>query len=268
MNTELNQFLHQTPRKTAGWLSAVTFVLVVAHYTADALPDEQRIALKPFVNLTREGNLPSAYAGFLWVMAALSAAACWLSERFTAGKSSRVWMIMAVVLAYAAADEVASIHERLPLFWNFLRSLSMPLPDWGGEINMLWQIVYAPFVVSFFAAGLTLLWPRTETLVQIRYAFIAAIACFAAAIGFECIADSPLLAGRLYEIPFFKYSRIIYIGEEVLEDLGTILMIFSFMKYSATVALRYRMERLISNGETGGARCGSEDAALAPFVSK
>ncbi len=179
------------------WLLGVTAMLTSIHYLVDALPDAQRIALSPITSLSTEWSIPSLFAAFLWVITAIAAGACFVTERMTASKSSRLWLGIATVLVFASIDETFQIHENLPVFWNYLRSLSLPLPDWAGKYNMLWQTLYAPPLICFFIATLGLIWNRSDNLPAVRLAFIGAIACFAMAIGCECIADSPLLSGKI-----------------------------------------------------------------------
>lgn len=229
-------FVARLSQRTALLLSGVTVILTALHYWKDSLGEVERKLCSPLFSLSAEGSIPNWFATILWILVALTALCCYFLQRYKHKTIEQYWLVIAAVFTYASIDECSQIHEQTVPFWNYFRSHGVGLPDWAGEPNMLWQTLYAPPALIFFIVTAIFLWRKSVNLPQIRFAFTGAVACFFLAVFCECIADSPYWAGQFYKIPFFAQSRIIYNGEEVLENFGTILFLYSFMTYGCFLA--------------------------------
>jgi hypothetical protein len=210
-------------------------------------------------NVAREDSLASWFSvaqtwlvGVTFVLLALLARAAGAPARRTAG-----WIVLAGFFAYMSMDDGASLHERLATASAALTEDTVLdlFPSYR------WQLVFLPLFGLLGLFALVFLW-RELGRRSSRVLLIAAIACFAAAVGLDFVEGLPddhpwnvlaRLAARYapdavwfgrYEPGLDTVYHLVRIVEEVLEMLANTLVWVAILRVAAdrVTLLRVRFE--------------------------
>lgn len=169
-----------------------------------------------------ERNLPTFFSGCLFLLNALlfygkgAAARAWSRERV-------VWLLLAVLCLFLAADELFMIHEKL------VRPVRQAL-DLGGLLYFSWVVVYGAAVLVLAALLLPFWWsmPARQRIIYLA----GAVVYLFGALGVE------MLGGRHLEMHGgrnFAYF-LLFTAEESMEIAGLLLTTWAQLLRSRSVA--------------------------------
>jgi len=151
--------------------------------------------LRRMFNITREDGLASWFGITQTFLVALTLWLTWFTVRLTNSSRWRRlgWLMLAAMFTYMAADDGATIHERMGSTLDVLRERSAPTdadaPS-GWFPSYSWQIIFVPvfaalglFMLIFLARELG---DRTS-----RWLVITAVGCLTLAVGLDFFEGLP-----------------------------------------------------------------------------
>lgn len=209
------------PRKIALSLLTVAIVLVVAHVagavSSHVFHHEQVFGLVDTFDMNVENNVPTFFSAFILVASAVLLTV--IASQSTAERYAGNWKWLAVIFAFMAVDEDASLHE---LLIEPVRNLLAV----AGPLFFAWVIPYALAVLVIGVLYLKFVWSLP---VRTRGLFIGAGSLYlAGALGFESIGGWYFsLHGEIEDLPY----SLLVAAEEFLEMSGTILFIYALLDY-------------------------------------
>lgn len=190
------------------------FSLVCLH----GLGYDNVFGLVPLFDFNGEANLPSFFSSLLFLAASALLLVIGVSEKRTAARHARHWLVLAAIFAFLCIDEFSSIHERLNDDFR-------PFVDQIPFLYYAWLIPYAVLGVVLAAAYLPFLLALPS---RVRRFMVAGGAVFVlGAAGFELIASS--LVGTGGSNTTLGYA-LLYSVEESLEMAGLTLFIHSLLQ--------------------------------------
>lgn len=208
-------------RRLTGLLLAIVALLACAHVMAMVLRFvlgyNYAFGLIDTFNLNFENNVPTFFSAFLLVFAAVLLA---VQAGIESGLRSAVyWRWLAVIFAFLAVDEDASLHE---LLIDPLRTaLSL-----GGPLQFAWTIPYGVLLIVLASIFLRFLWtlpPRTR-----RLFFLAGALYVGGAMGCELAAGWYLT--RHADAEDLGYYMLVGV-EESLEMTGVVVFIHALLEH-------------------------------------
>ena len=214
------------------------FIHIVFQFIARAYPLFGESWIFKFFDFGLEGNLPTFFSGFLFILLSISAWFCGVSDKYRGveRKDWLPWMLVSALLLFLSIDEVGEIHEQLT---DPMRELIGA----GGFLFFAWIIPYALalFLLSmYFLPFISGLSKKTKLLF-----FIGAGVFILGAIGFEMLGAKLYESGAQAEASYAVVSSL----EELFEFIGLFtvlkglfgdifLFIISIMAYRRTRDLR------------------------------
>ena len=207
------------PGRFALSLLTVAIVLVVAHVagavSSHVFHHEQVFGLVDTFDMNVENNVPTFFSTFLLVTSAVLLTV--IASQSTADRYAGNWKWLAVIFAFMAIDEDASLHE---LLIEPVRNLLAV----AGPLFFAWVIPYALAVLVIGLLYLKFVWSLP---VRTRGLFIGAGSLYlAGALGFESIGA--WYFSRHGEMEDLPYSLLVA-TEEFLEMSGVILFIYALL---------------------------------------
>jgi hypothetical protein len=209
------------PRKIALSLLTVAIVLVVAHVAgavaSHVFHHEQVFGLVDTFDMNVENNVPTFFSAFILVASAVLLTV--IASQSTADRYAGNWKWLAVIFAFMAVDEDASLHE---LLIEPVRNLLAV----AGPLFFAWVIPYALAVLVIGLLYLKFVWSLPA---RTRGLFIGAGSLYlAGALGFESVGGWYFsLHGEIEDLPY----SLLVAAEEFLEMSGTILFIYALLDY-------------------------------------
>jgi len=209
------------PRKIALSLLTVAIVLVVAHVagavSSHVFHHEQVFGLVDTFDMNVENNVPTFFSAFILVASAVLLTV--IASQSTADRYAGNWKWLAIIFAFMAVDEDASLHE---LLIEPVRNLLAV----AGPLFFAWVIPYALAVLVIGLLYLKFVWSLPA---RTRGLFIGAGSLYlAGALGFESIGGWYFsLHGEIEDLPY----SLLVAAEEFLEMSGTILFIYALLDY-------------------------------------
>ena len=154
------------------------FVLLDYHVNFGRLTDIGR--LRGFTNIANEGSLASWFG---WTQTLGVALTLWLiylgaRQREPLRWRRRGWAILAGFFTFMAVDDGAQVHETVGTVANHVGDLNLP--------SFAWQFVVLPLFIGLGVFSLVFLWRVLEQR-QSRWIVLAALSCFALAVGLDFI---------------------------------------------------------------------------------
>ena len=209
------------PRKIALSLLTVAIVLVVAHVagavSSHVFHHQQVFGLVDTFDMNVENNVPTFFSAFILVASAVLLTV--IASQSTADRYAGNWKWLAIIFAFMAVDEDASLHE---LLIEPVRNLLAV----AGPLFFAWVIPYALAVLVIGLLYLKFVWSLPA---RTRGLFIGAGSLYlAGALGFESIGGWYFsLHGEIEDLPY----SLLVAAEEFLEMSGTILFIYALLDY-------------------------------------
>jgi hypothetical protein len=211
--------LHIDARRIARWLITLVVLLLLAHVAGTVsrylLHHEQVYGLVDTFNLNFENNVPTFFSTLMLVASALLLAA--VAGASDDAREARYWKGLALVFAFLAIDEDASLHELLIDPLRFAFSL-------GGPLRFAWVVPYGVAVAALAVPYLRFVMsqpPRSRRLLM-----AAAAVYLAGALGFECLGAWYLSYHD--DTEDFAYSLLVG-AEESLEMTGAAVLIYALL---------------------------------------
>ena len=213
--------IRMEPGRFAVSLMLVAIVLVVAHVTgaisSHVFHHEQVFGLVDTFDMNVENNVPTFFSTFILVTSAVLLAV--ITGQSTADPHAARWKWLAVIFAFMAIDEDASLHE---LLIEPVRDL-LPV---AGPLYFAWVIPYGLAVLVIGLLYLRFVWSLAA---PTRGLFIGAGSLYlAGALGFESVGG--WYFSRHGEMEDLPYSLLVA-TEEFLEMSGVILFIYALLDY-------------------------------------
>ncbi len=165
---------------------------------------------------------------------------------------SWMWLIIAAVFFIASADEVATIHEEIGslLDHSFESGAFGTIIGVGQQAQMApespWIIYYLPLLSIFgLSAGSFLFWRMRKIKMLLIGCFLAAD-CYAIAIALDHYQGLPLfrkdpIAAALH-MQTKDLLNLSFWTEEIIEDIGTALLVVAFSGYACEQFVRRKEE--------------------------
>ena len=169
-------------------------------------------------DFNREANLPSLYATITLLACAVLLFYLYRTSKREQKPLAKQWLLLSVVFAFLALDEIASIHERFtPLMKSWY--------DFDGFLYYAWVIPYglAIAVLGFICIPFLQKLPKNVSFLFI----IAAIVFVSGAIGLELLGGQHDELYGQYNLQYMLY----YTLEELLEMLGVAIFIYGLLTY-------------------------------------
>lgn len=219
------------PGRAAAILGAVSVVLVALSLTGQSfrfftLPFELRNSTQEFFldlfidkfSVNTENNFPTYFNTIILAIASLLAFVIASGKHALKDKYRFEWSLLAYVFLYLSLDEAAVIHEQFSRLFK-------QAPDFGGWLHYKW-LIPGSIAVIVLAALFLRFFLHLGRRYQILF-FLSGAFYLLGALGGE------LFSGRhanAYGTKNLTYTAMTT-GEEMLEWLGVILMIFTLLKY-------------------------------------
>lgn len=213
------------PSRVARWLCAALLVLLVAHgfglFLTYGLGYSHALGYVPLFNIATEANIPTYFASGLLMTSAILFVLLWRIGK-SGERDCRVWLLLSVIFAFLAVDEVAMIHEK------FIEPVRATLGT-GGFLYFAWIVPYAVAVVTIALYATPAIWRTGPRFIKL---FGTAAALYlGGAIGVE------MIGGSYYEASAFDPDaayvdlnyRLIQSLEETLEFAGVIVLIYTLL---------------------------------------
>jgi hypothetical protein len=229
------------PAKMVRVLFLIALGLLAASLTGQAIRfatgDGHLWGFTPKFNLDAEMNVPTWFASFLFLLAALLLVRVGATEaKRGRGGARRRWHSLALVFLLCSIDEVAAIHEMLvdPVRKAFHA---------GGLLYFSW-VIPGIALVAFLAVVYGPLFLRLPA--DLRWNFIAAAVVFlAGTLGMEMLGGAYV---QRHGPDHFAYALLAN-TEEFLELLGQILFIKALL---ALLEARGAVEHIAASGRKEG----------------
>ena len=208
------------------WLLGIALALNVIGFIGRAI--EYFLGIKETTEIVRlfhvaeEGNITSWFSALLFFLCALLLAFIAKTKKGMAQPYLRHWNFLTLIFIFFSVDEAARIHE---LTIKPLQSVF----NLSGIFHYAWVIVAIPFLVLFVISYLKFLLDLPKTT---RNLFIISGALYVAgALGFEMIGGYYLSRS----VGGIDITPIIITVEELLENLGLVLFIYTLLTYLKTI---------------------------------
>lgn len=159
--------------------------------------------------LTEEANFPTWVASILWLMVAIVSYIANITDRVH-NRPSKIWLLISCAFLYASMDEVCRLHERIP-----------------G-----WQRFYILPVMIVFTVGGPFLWKRLRDVPRSGICLVAVVFCYLMSFVLEYFAQIPALSSSIAEFGFIRKWNLVEFTEEMIELLGTALLVQALLKYN------------------------------------
>jgi len=190
------------------------FIHIVFQFIARAYPLFGESWIFKFFDFGLEGNLPTFFSGFLFILLSISAWFCGVSDKYRGveRKDWLPWMLVSALLLFLSIDELGEIHEQLT-------GPMQELLGAGGFLFFAWIIPYALalFLLSmYFLPFLSRLSQKTKLLI-----FVGAFIFVFGAIGFEMIGAKLYESGAATHIIYTIVSSL----EEMFEFMGILIVL-------------------------------------------
>lgn len=210
------------PRRALSLLLGACGVVLALHLVTGVMQTtdaDWAEALYRIFNVNNEGNVPTLFAGALWLLAA---AVAWQLARTVDGdgRSRRGWLGILVVCLLIAADESFALHERL----------IEPVREATGADGILFFAWVIPYALLALLVGLVLapFVVRLERPVNLLVLLAGAI-FVTGALGME-LAEGAIAADLAPEDRGTSTYIALYTIEETLELLGVTIFIYALLR--------------------------------------
>jgi hypothetical protein len=209
------------PSRIALSLMTVAIVLVVAHVagavSSHVYHHQQVFGLVDTFDMNVENNVPTFFSAFILVAGAVLLTV--IASQSTADRYAGNWKWLAIIFAFMAVDEDASLHE---LLIEPVRDL-LPV---AGPLFFAWVIPYALAVLVIGLLYLKFVWSLP---VRTRGLFIGAGSLYlAGALGFESVGGWYFsLHGEIEDLPY----SLLVAAEEFCEMSGIIVFIYALLDH-------------------------------------
>lgn len=209
------------------WYSVIflTLASLAGQYSTYFLGDGHLHQLVPQFNLDREMNIPTWFASFLFLLAALLLWNIRIYEKKSNRRFSVYWLSLAIVFLILSIDEIAAIHET----WveTFRRLFHA-----RGVFYFSWVIPAIALVIIatvFYSKFTFLLPPKTRN----RF-LVSACVFLVGSLGIEMVSG---LHVEHFGSQNFTYSLLANL-EEFLEMAGLVLFISALLDFTDRKSLK------------------------------
>jgi hypothetical protein len=197
----------------------LTFLLVcdfalVAIFLALVFANMRRRVLFTAFDVGVEANIPTGYSAFQILLGGLiflMLASRLVPQRSKVAELRRLWLVVGLGFVYLAFDEIAMVHERLPL-WR-LRVFNVPHVD--------------PWMVTYLFVGVVLLLVLGKQILVVWRYWRAQVLLFFLGMAVY-VSGGLVLEGVNYVVHFKGLVRYIQMAfEEGFEMLGVTIVVFA-----------------------------------------
>lgn len=190
------------------------------------------LGLVPLFHLDRENNLPTFFSS-LQLLTAAALMGLIAAHRFAQRQRfARHWLVLAVLFAFLAADESASLHELLV----------DPMRRWGGEqfttglLHMSWMV---PVLAVLVPLGLVYLRFLAALPRRTRGWLVGAAALYiGGAVGVEMLVGPYIERHGMQTDGYLGFVLV----EETMELAGILVLIHGLLGHAATSIGRFAVE--------------------------
>ena len=181
---------------------------------------ESLLTLIPTWDFNTEGNMPTLFTTFTFVIAGLLLSII-AHTKYKTKQAYLAWLILVLVFLFLAADEATSIHERVGQLFRSQTNTS-------GIFNISWVIPYgiAAIIFGISYARFLLRLPRRIAVIFI----ISGVVFVTGAIGIELVGGAIKIESGDETLAY----ALLYTLEESLEMLGVITFVYGLVSYIST----------------------------------
>jgi len=208
-----------------------------------------QVGTRIMFSLEEEANIPTCFASMLWLLVAFYSFHCYRADLTSDAfkPTDRFWLLIMSAFLYCSIDEEAKIHERLP--W-IVSDLSQQLGFGPFALTGSWLLIYSPVLISFIVISGIFLWKKLAFAPTGRL-FLGLIGlCYALAVGLEVLKTLPNGQQICTSTRFLKETRIIYLAQETLENLGTAFTLAAVAGYASAKFALLRSQQTAKNAYT------------------
>ena len=229
------------PRRAAQWFLGILAALLFFHiigYVLEAAGVSKDQGMVRFFDMNREYNFPTFFTAQLMFISSLLLFAIAFGERQDKG-SFRRWMGLAAIFLFLSADEISGIHEQL--------SMLVVLPEnWKRLVFFRYPWVIPYLLLAALLA--VVYWQFFFKLPERTRLYLALAACLY--LGGAVVMES--FSGFLAESGRWRSWKIIVTLEELLENLGLVIFIYTLISYAGNRLSSFRIRFGASSEKAGG----------------
>ncbi|MBI1977213.1 MAG: hypothetical protein HYS55_00510 [Candidatus Omnitrophica bacterium] len=217
-------FLETQERRFVYALIAMVVVLLVGHVLAVLLA-KYSWQLERAFDLDREGNVPTWFSSFLWILVSINAYRC--GQKSPVNRERGFWFVVAFVFILFSVDEVASFHENLSMM---IRNRLLKGFFKGKFLGpALWPVFFGPFVAVLVT------WLVIELRSSLRNArmatryFLIGLGLFLfGGVVIELISNLTINSPGLQHGPLYQLEVMVEEGSEMMGAIIILIGLFSF----------------------------------------
>ena len=218
-------------------LLGIEIVLVVLHATFTwPIHNPYHPDLIEWVNLNREGNLPTWFSSMQFALLSLVMVLIHRVElnRVPGRRLNTVWIVCAALALYLSADEASAIHELAGTMFGDMveqgpRGL---LSKIAGIPSFYWPVVYLPIVIPVTVALGVIMWKELGS--ARKFVILGVLLFLAGSVifdNFQVFLESGDTGPPIIEWGGELYYFDIYVCEEFFEMFSVSLILLGFLKH-------------------------------------
>ena len=207
-------------------------------YLGDYIAGRPYYRLTVFLNLDKEGNLPTWFASMQWFCVALLMLFYAISKFSRSQKKSWLLLLLPVIFLVFSLDEVAGIHEKLGTFSDRLLPGGSRL-DTPFKITGIWMVLFGvPFVALLVSLTLSIREYMQEAPRAFFKIIVGMVVMLTGAMGIETLSNfTNPGSGTWYDITEA-------FAEEMCELLGATIVFWGSLELLIQQGFELRINRL------------------------
>jgi drug/metabolite transporter (DMT)-like permease len=205
--------------------------------------------LGTFFDLDLEGNLPTWYSSFQFILAGAAALLCYHAEEEAAGPGGRrgswAWLLVAALMLGMSLDETGQLHEALTNWLmsshtgENLRAAQGVSKDAG---TLLWGVVFGPFLALLALAMFFFYFTRLKGQPWLLGVYLLAVALLTTKLVLETKEAKLLSAPGMLSAGRWSQYRVDITVEQMAQVFGTSAFVIVHYAYGLR-ALKNRERR-------------------------
>ncbi len=186
-------------------------------------------ALGQAFDITREASIATYWSCLLAFGAGL--ACLFVAKLLRRNGSSKLrhrgWCFAGVVFVCLSIDDAIAFHEKIGAITSLglMRSLNYP--------SYPWHVTVAPIVIIGLLLAAIVIWREVRKIEGLTTMLLLALGCFAVALGLDIVEGIKEMSAMaaMEIVPDPEYLPIMMLTEEVLEMVGTTIILYVVFSY-------------------------------------
>lgn len=191
--------------------------------------------LGAFVDIHKEGNLPTWYSSLKFTIVSGLAVFCYFMERRSGFLNPWGWLIVFGITLAMSLDETGQLHETL-IHWFFTTEsgnrLAIFFNAQKGAVSLLWVVVFSPFLITVLGGLIYFYINRLSGRGVLLLGALGAVVLLAAAASMEYYEAKLLISENIFKDSFLDTYKIFSAIEETLENFASTLLVWVHYAYA------------------------------------